>query len=150
MKPPSRADSKTSDALRTIGEVAEQLDVPHYVLRFWETKFPQITPEKHRGRRYYRPQDIVVLQQIKTLLYNKKYTIKGVQAVLASIRPASGLMDSLQPGLPTETSSHHQDNDISASPSINTQNIQGILDNLRISRNLLQACLQTSGKDYTR
>lgn len=79
---PTHGDLKPFSVLRTIGEVAEQIDVPQYVLRFWESKFSQIAPEKHRGKRYYRPEDIVVLREIKTLLYEEKYTIKGVQSFL--------------------------------------------------------------------
>ena len=71
---------KSPNALRTISEAAEILDVPQHVLRFWETKFSQIKPLKRNGgRRFYRPQDIDVLQQIKHLLYNQGYTIKGAK-----------------------------------------------------------------------
>ncbi len=71
---------KSPNALRTISEAAEILDVPQHVLRFWETKFTQIKPLKRNGgRRFYRPQDIDVLQQIKHLLYNQGYTIKGAK-----------------------------------------------------------------------
>jgi len=77
------ADSKkekSPTALRTISEAAEMIDVPQHVLRFWETKFPQIKPLKRNGgRRFYRPQDIDVLQQIKHLLYSQGYTIKGAK-----------------------------------------------------------------------
>jgi DNA-binding transcriptional MerR regulator len=66
--------------LRTISEASELLDVPQHVLRFWETKFAQIKPLKRNGgRRFYRPQDLDVLQQIKHLLYNQGYTIKGAK-----------------------------------------------------------------------
>jgi DNA-binding transcriptional MerR regulator len=71
---------KSPTALRTISEASEILDVPQHVLRFWETKFSQIKPLKRNGgRRFYRPQDIEVLQQIKHLLYNQGYTIKGAK-----------------------------------------------------------------------
>ena len=71
---------KSPTALRTISEASEALDVPQHVLRFWETKFSQIKPLKRNGgRRFYRPQDIDVLQQIKHLLYNQGYTIKGAK-----------------------------------------------------------------------
>ncbi len=71
---------KSPTALRTISEAAEMLDVPQHVLRFWETKFSQIKPLKRNGgRRFYRPQDIDVLQQIKHLLYSQGYTIKGAK-----------------------------------------------------------------------
>jgi DNA-binding transcriptional MerR regulator len=71
---------KSPSALRTISEAAEMLDVPQHVLRFWETKFSQIKPLKRNGgRRFYRPQDLEVLQQIKHLLYSQGYTIKGAK-----------------------------------------------------------------------
>lgn len=74
---------KSADAFRTISEAAVELDLPQHVLRFWETRFPQIKPLKRAGgRRYYRPRDIEVLRLIKRLLYGEGYTIKGVQRVL--------------------------------------------------------------------
>jgi DNA-binding transcriptional MerR regulator len=73
---------KSADAFRTISEAAEELDVPQHVLRFWETRFPQIKPLKRAGgRRYYRPRDIELLRLIKRLLYCEGYTIKGVLRV---------------------------------------------------------------------
>jgi DNA-binding transcriptional MerR regulator len=74
---------KSADAFRTISEVAGEIDVPRHVLRFWETRFPQIKPLKRAGgRRYYRPRDMEVLRAIKHLLYGQGYTIKGVQRIL--------------------------------------------------------------------
>ncbi len=74
---------KSPDAFRTISEVAELLDVPQHVLRFWETKFAQIKPLKRAGgRRYYRPADIELIRGIQGLLYGDGYTIKGVQRIL--------------------------------------------------------------------
>jgi DNA-binding transcriptional MerR regulator len=71
---------KSPEAYRTIREVADSLDLPQHVLRFWETRFPQIRPLKRAGgRRYYRPEDIERLRLIKRLLYEEGYTIKGVQ-----------------------------------------------------------------------
>jgi DNA-binding transcriptional MerR regulator len=71
---------KSPEAYRTIREVADSLDLPQHVLRFWETRFPQIRPLKRAGgRRYYRPDDIERLRLIKRLLYEEGYTIKGVQ-----------------------------------------------------------------------
>src|ERR1700690_61358 len=71
---------KSPEAYRTIREVADSLDLPQHVLRFWETRFPQIRPLKRAGgRRYYRPDDIERLRIIKRLLYDEGYTIKGVQ-----------------------------------------------------------------------
>lgn len=74
---------KSSDAFRTISEVAELLELPQHVLRFWETRFRQIKPMKRGGgRRYYRPADVDLLNGIKQLLYDQGYTIKGVQRLL--------------------------------------------------------------------
>ena len=75
---------KSSTAFRTISEVAAEVGVPQHVLRFWETRFPQIEPVKRGGnRRYYRPADVALLQNISRLLYKDGYTIKGVQQLLA-------------------------------------------------------------------
>lgn len=72
--------AKGPEAFRTISEAAEELDVPQHVLRFWETKFSFIRPMKRAGgRRFYRPQDIAVLQSVRRLLHDEGYTIKGVQ-----------------------------------------------------------------------
>ena len=74
---------KSPEAFRTISEVAEELDVPQHVLRFWETRFAQIKPMKRGGgRRYYRPEDVNLLKGIRHLLYGEGYTIKGVQRIL--------------------------------------------------------------------
>jgi len=74
---------KSDQAFRTISEAATLLDLPQHVLRFWETKFPQLRPMKRGGgRRYYRPDDVVLLERIKGLLHNDGYTIKGVQKLL--------------------------------------------------------------------
>jgi DNA-binding transcriptional MerR regulator len=74
---------KSAAAFRTISEVAAILDVPQHVLRFWETRFVQIKPLKRGGgRRYYRPEDVTLLQEIRRLLYSEGYTIKGVQRLM--------------------------------------------------------------------
>ncbi len=74
---------KGPDAFRTISEVAEDLDLPQHVLRFWETRFTQIKPMKRGGgRRYYRPQDVELIKGIRYMLYDQGYTIKGVQKLL--------------------------------------------------------------------
>ena len=74
---------KSPDAFRTISEVADDLDLPQHVLRFWETRFSQIKPMKRGGgRRYYRPEDVDLLRGIRHLLYGEGYTIRGVQRIL--------------------------------------------------------------------
>ena len=87
---------KAPDAFRTISEVADELDVPQHVLRFWETRFSQIKPMKRSGgRRYYRPDDVDLLKGIRRLLYGEGYTIRGVQRILKEhgIKSVQGLAD---------------------------------------------------------
>src|SRR5690242_18469967 len=75
--------AKSAEAFRTISEVAQELEVPQHVLRFWESRFPQVRPLKRAGgRRYYRPDDVVLLRRIRQCLYEQGYTIKGVQKLL--------------------------------------------------------------------
>ena len=88
---------KAPDAFRTISEVADDLDIPQHVLRFWETRFAQIKPMKRSGgRRYYRPDDVDLLKGIRRLLYSEGYTIRGVQRILKEhgIKSVQGLADS--------------------------------------------------------
>jgi DNA-binding transcriptional MerR regulator len=87
---------KSPDAFRTISEVAEHLDTPAHVLRFWESRFPQIRPVKRAGgRRYYRPSDVALLTGIKRLLHDEGLTIRGVQKILRDhgVRHVAGLQD---------------------------------------------------------
>ena len=100
---------KAPGAYQTISEVSVQLDVPAHVLRFWESKFSVLKPLKRSGgRRYYRTEDIQLLQSIKSLLYDEGYTIKGAQNSLkkrtsasqtvqtnAAEQPLSGMQQSL-------------------------------------------------------
>jgi DNA-binding transcriptional MerR regulator len=83
-----RHGSKSAAAFRTTGEAAKELDVPTYVLRFWESKFPQLQPLKRGGgRRYYRPEDIDLLRRIRHYLYEERYTVRGVQKLLRERAP---------------------------------------------------------------
>jgi DNA-binding transcriptional MerR regulator len=78
-----RRAGKPVNAFRTIGEAADELDLPPHVLRFWESKFQQLTPLKRGGgRRYYRPEDMALLRRIRQCLYQEGYTIRGVQKLL--------------------------------------------------------------------
>jgi DNA-binding transcriptional MerR regulator len=90
---PSRP-AKSAAAFRTIGEVAGELDLPQHVLRFWESKFPQLQPVKRvGGRRYYRPEDVLLLRRIQQCLHRDGYTIRGVQRLLDNLSggaPAAG------------------------------------------------------------
>jgi DNA-binding transcriptional MerR regulator len=101
-QPPPARPEKSASAYRTIGEVAEDLALPAHVLRFWESKFPQLKPLKRGGgRRYYRPEDIVLLRRIRQCLYQDGYTIRGVQKLLGEPggETASGRNGSDSPSL---------------------------------------------------
>jgi DNA-binding transcriptional MerR regulator len=94
---------KAPDAFRTISEVAEELDVPQHVLRFWESRFREIRPMKRGGgRRYYRPDDIDLLRGIRHLLYGEGYTIRGVQRLLRE-QGVRFVQSVWQPGAPQPT-----------------------------------------------
>ena len=81
MTPPAKA----ADAFRTIGELARETGVPQHILRYWETRFPQLRPLQRAGnRRYYRPEDAALVRRIQALLGQEGYTIRGVQKLLAT------------------------------------------------------------------
>src|SRR5213593_3163196 len=94
------AVDKAPEAFRTISEVAQELDVPQHVLRFWESRFREIKPMKRGGgRRYYRPNDLDLLRGIRHLLYSEGYTIRGVQRLLRE-QGARFVQSVWQPGAP--------------------------------------------------
>ncbi len=108
LPPPPHRPRKAPSAFRTISEVADDLHIPQHVLRFWETKFPQLKPLKRGGgRRYYRPEDISLLRRVSDLLYTQGYTIKGVQrllreggldeAIAAANAPPAGAVAAVEP-----------------------------------------------------
>ena len=105
----ARRVEKAAGAFRTISEVADDLEVPQHVLRFWETKFPQIKPMKRGGgRRYYRPEDVDLLRAIRGLLYDQGYTIKGVQKLIreGALRLGGEYSDAEALGLAAEAASN--------------------------------------------
>jgi DNA-binding transcriptional MerR regulator len=76
---------KAAGALRTIGELAQEIGRPQHILRYWETRFPQLRPLTRAGnRRYYRPEDVALVRRIHDLLANQGYTIRGVQKLLSA------------------------------------------------------------------
>lgn len=84
--------SKSEGAFRTIGELAEDLGLPQHILRYWETRFPQLRPLQRAGnRRYYRPADVALVKRIDRLLNREGYTIKGVQKLLDERAPEASL-----------------------------------------------------------
>lgn len=89
-----KTSTKAAGAFRTISEVAEDINVPQHVLRFWETRFFQVRPLKRGGgRRYYRPEDVALIKKIHHLLYSEGYTIKGVQKLLKGTSKAQLLAE---------------------------------------------------------
>lgn len=111
--------NKSKSAFRTIAEVADELDVATHVLRFWESKFPQIKPMKRSGgRRYYRPDDVELLRKIRNLLYDNRYTIEGVQKVIKDQGIKAFMGEEIMPDFFTEAS-------VDASLDENTRQLLG-------------------------
>lgn len=124
---------KSPDAYRTISEVSERLGVPQHVLRFWETRFPQIKPVKRAGgRRHYRPDDIVLLTRIRELLRDEGYSIKGVQRLLKT-RGVRGLTGDVV-GTPAKTGSGKS---VRLDPALDRE-LQAILEEVVSLRDLLR------------
>lgn len=154
---------KAPNAFRTISEVADELHIPQHVLRFWETKFPQIRPLKRGGgRRYYRPDDIQLLRRISDLLYIQGYTIKGVQRLL---REGGGqLAEDIPPASPAERAASEAERaepppslpglepssppalPVAASDPLRAV-LEGVLDELVQLRALLAAGVAAKGRD---
>jgi DNA-binding transcriptional MerR regulator len=133
---PVARSGKSAGAFRTTSEVAAELDLPSHVLRFWETKFPQVRPLKRSGgRRYYRPEDVALLRRIRSWLYQEGYTIRGVQKLL---RDNSGS----QPALPDEP-----ELPIVPAPSPdNAARLRNALEDLRRDLRDIQKLLAGEGK----
>jgi len=143
------SEVKSPNAFRTISEVAEGLALPQHVLRFWESKFQQIKPLKRGGgRRYYRPEDVKIIHDIKELLYNQGFTIRGVQKLLRENGSASLARSMVaQPQVPM---SLHTLSQPSTAPQQMPQNqsqglssdkrreVEGVLAELKSIRKVLQ------------
>jgi DNA-binding transcriptional MerR regulator len=90
------ATGKSDQAFRTIGELASELDVPQHILRYWESRFPQLKPLQRAGnRRYYRPADVALARRIHRLLNQDGYTIRGVQQLLAGGGEAASAVETI-------------------------------------------------------
>lgn len=130
-KVPSRLStkSKKSDsAYRTISEVAEDMNIATHVLRFWETKFPEVQPMRRSGgRRYYRPDDIKILKRIQYLLHDEGYTIKGVQALIKK----EGIKSLVSESLPNKEKK-------AKGSAANTLDKKGLLNELKSIRKILE------------
>jgi DNA-binding transcriptional MerR regulator len=96
------APEKAAGALRTIGELAQDIGRPQHILRYWETRFPQLRPLTRAGnRRYYRPDDVALVKRIHGLLADQGYTIRGVQKLLASEKGAKSAVPASAPPVST-------------------------------------------------
>jgi len=96
------AAEKAAGALRTIGELAQEIGRPQHILRYWETRFPQLRPLTRAGnRRYYRPEDVALVRRIHHLLADEGYTIRGVQRLLAGEKGKAAPAPGGEPGLKT-------------------------------------------------
>lgn len=110
---------KSQAAFRTISEVADELDVAQHVLRFWESKFPQVRPLKRGGgRRYYRPEDIELLRDIRSLLYDEGYTIKGAQKLLRQRRARAPALPATKPSIPLSSADQPTVNPVPGTGSV--------------------------------
>lgn len=145
---PSRRTAKSDSAFRTISEAAKELGLQQHVLRFWESKFPQIQPMKRAGgRRYYRPEDIEFLASIRTLLHDQGFTIKGVQK----------LLDQNKGKLPGEITVNASDVDqgsvggfassASSNTGLNKAAVEGVLGELQELQDILRASLRDIKKN---
>ena len=91
--------AKSPDAFKTIGELSQELGVAQHILRYWETRFPQLKPMQRAGnRRYYRPTDVELVRKIDRLLNKQGYTVRGVQQLLKS----GDMVDDAAPAAPVE------------------------------------------------
>ena len=125
---------KSAAAFRTISEVAHELDVAQHVLRFWESKFPQVKPLKRGGgRRYYRPEDVELLRRIRGLLYEEGYTIKGVQKLLRTRR---------QPPAPGEIATALDERDAGHEGGQDPERLRALRDELATLRDRLRAAAE--------
>ncbi|HWA18527.1 MAG TPA: MerR family transcriptional regulator [Devosia sp.] len=121
---------KSPDAFRTISEAAEELDLPQHVLRFWETRFSTIKPLKRGGgRRYYRPEDVMLLKGIRHLLYDQGFTIKGVQKILKDqgARHVATIGDSSTDGQPLREANGDEagESSVEMAPRLNGASLAG-------------------------
>jgi DNA-binding transcriptional MerR regulator len=139
-----RRGGKSAGAFRTISEVADDLDVPQHVLRFWETKFFQVRPMKRGGgRRYYRPEDVELLRSIRALLYDDGYTIKGVQKLLREGGLKPGQDDEPAPAAPSPVEPQIQQPEPVSDrlTGASKRELQSILTELEALKKLLDSAL---------
>lgn len=139
----SSKGGKGREAFRTISEVAEQLDLPQHVLRFWESKFSQIKPLKRGGnRRYYRPDDVTLITAIKKLLHTEGYTIRGVQKLFKAQGVKATISLAMGEGPAVQVIESMSDTSADTAPvaaqdggaAIDVARLQNVLDRLKAMR----------------
>lgn len=136
-EPLVQTHGKSPQAYRTISEAAGELGVATHVLRFWETKFPEIEPlKKGAGRRFYRPEDIAILKKVRDLLHHEGYTIRGVQALFKKF----GKADFLQAN-PTSVAHEADNTSVTPTSAISRALSQQVIKELRALQALLNAPL---------
>jgi DNA-binding transcriptional MerR regulator len=136
----AKRSRKSPTAFRTISEVAGELDVPQHVLRFWESKFSQVKPLKRGGgRRYYRPEDVALLERIRSLLYNDGYTIKGVQKVLRDAGGRKNAPASTEDAAAENTAATNASGAAHEAPvgALQKRELNAIVEELEVLRDLL-------------
>jgi DNA-binding transcriptional MerR regulator len=142
LEPEPATREKSPQAFRTISEVAEELDTPAHVLRFWETKFPQLNPMKRGGgRRYYRPADVALLRGIRTLLYAEGLTIKGLQKVFRDkgVRYVAAVGAGLEAPDPADALAEEQAAPAPAAAGPTSAGLSGVIARLEALRDRLRA-----------
>ena len=128
------AAEKSPEAFRTIREVSEELDEPQHVLRFWETRFPQIRPVKRGGgRRHYRPEDVALLRRIRSLLRAEGYSIRGVRKLLNE-RGVAALRAEAPSGRESRAAEHALDPEAHAEAARILEELETLRDMLRTAR----------------
>jgi DNA-binding transcriptional MerR regulator len=143
------AVDKAPDAFRTISEVADELNVPQHVLRFWESRFRDIKPMKRGGgRRYYRPDDVDLLRGIRHLLYGEGYTIRGVQRILRE-QSVKFVQAVWQPGAPQPSHGGAEDGDLEPDDAVPHQGLprQGLPEETERRRGLFGLLPSLLGDD---
>jgi DNA-binding transcriptional MerR regulator len=149
---------KSADAFRTISEAADELDLPQHVLRFWETRFATIRPLKRGGgRRYYRPDDVMLLKGIRHLLYDQGFTIKGVQKILKDQgpryvmavgegRPIDELLPMIEQAQESGDEAELEEARMTANPNLDADardKLSGVLKDLLECKRLLERARET-------
>ena len=125
------AADKDPEAFRTIGELSEELGVAQHILRYWETKFPQLRPLQRAGnRRYYRPADVALARRIHNLLANEGYTVRGVQKLLRE-QPKADLAPPMESATPPEPAMFGQADGAADSGGVDVERLIALRNRLR-------------------